>query len=92
MSITISNWKLIHDAPTNKSISKMAYSFSKSKRFGKEKENKYSFTHIDLKFSITSTTPSPKDQPLLAMALNTTSPKSFIYSIQSPRLPSTHCL
>ena len=41
MSITISNWKDIHDAPTNRSPAKMAYSFSKAQRFNKSIENKF---------------------------------------------------
>lgn len=42
MSITISNWKQICDAPTNNSPSKMAYSFPKAPLPSPDKENKYS--------------------------------------------------
>ena len=41
MSITVSNWKDICDAPTNRSPSKMAFSFSRANRFNNQKENKY---------------------------------------------------
>ena len=41
MSITISNWKQICDAPTNNSPTKMAYSFPKAPLPPPEKENKY---------------------------------------------------
>ncbi len=41
MSITISNWKQICDAPTNNSPSKMAYSFPKAPLPSPDKENKY---------------------------------------------------
>lgn len=41
MSITISNWKQICEAPTNNSPSKMAYSFPKAPLPSPDKENKY---------------------------------------------------
>jgi hypothetical protein len=50
MSITVSNWKQICDAPTNNSPSKMAYSFPKAPLTPSGKENKYAHSHVDPKF------------------------------------------
>lgn len=81
MSITVSNWKQICDAPTNRSPSKMTYSFSKANRFGNEKENKYSSWNSDRKCSIISKQRFQRGPPVSAMATSTISPKSSLVVI-----------
>ena len=43
MSVIVSNSEQICHSPTNQSKAKMLYSFSKSPRFPKDKENAYTF-------------------------------------------------
>ena len=98
MSVTVSNWKEICDAPTNNSPAKMAFSFSKSTRFSPNKENRYAPAHSDHKSTTISRRPSPNAPPASATATNTTSPRSTSTTTQhaqkSPArlLPAPHFL
>lgn len=92
MSVTISNWKQICDAPTNKSCSKMTYSFSKAHRFTNDKENKYFQIDADRIFSTISKVNSVREQLVLAMETNTILQKSinFFYLVSLPVHLPTH--
>ena len=92
MSVTVSNWRSICDAPTNRSPAKMSYSFSRSNRFKQQPQNKYNQLHSDPKFSTISPPKIKEELPVSAMAINTTSQKSTSFLTQSTRQPSSQLL
>ena len=76
MSITISNWKEICDANTNRSPSKMAYSFSKAHRFHPHQENRSPPLYLDPRSSTKPQEKTVEEPPASGMETNMTSPKS----------------
>ena len=89
MSITISNWKEICDANTNRSPSKMAYSFSRAHRFNPQKENRYLSLHLDHKCSTKLQEKIAEELPVLDMEISTISPKSNSQLIKSTQQSSS---
>lgn len=88
MSVTISNWKQICDAPTNRSLSKMAFSFSKANRFTAEKENKYPSLHSGLRSFMTWRSKLAAGPPVSGMETSTTSLESTPLTIQPAQKPT----
>lgn len=78
MSITISNYSEICNAPTNQSTSKMLYTFGKQNRFEKRKTIMYVSFHSDVIKCTNSKTHYPEEQLLSAMDISTTSPKIYL--------------
>ncbi len=78
MSITISNYSEICNAPTNQSSAKMLYTFGKQNRFEKRKTIMYVSLHSDVIKCTNSKTPFQDEEPPSAMDTSTTSPKTSL--------------
>ena len=89
MSITISNWKEICDANTNRSPSKMAYSFSRAHRFRPQKENRSPSLYSDLRSSTKPQVRTVEEPPVSAMETSMISPKSKSFEIKHAKQSSS---